>query len=403
MHIFRVPLLQRYILKELLQTFLMCSVSLLALVLITRIPYLRENFQGLNIQGSDFVKFFFYLIPSFLIILLPISCMLSVFLTFLRLNSDREFLAIKAGGISVYQLILAPALFSCLCMFLSFLVSLHGIAFGMTHFRELLLEIASTRAKVIIQPGVFNQDFIKGLTLFARVVDPVSGDLQQIIFEDDRITKSKKESNSNIGSITIIAPRGRISTDEETGRLVFSLFDGHVYRMSEKNVSILDFDEYAINIDLSEAFNSDYLTKIRPKDMSWANLRRTSHGGDGVEEKTRLIALTEIQKRLSLPFSCIVLGLFAVPLACSFEGVNRQIGMIISLSMFFLYYSFFSVGLSLGQSGKVPPIAALWASNVVFGILAITGFNLIAKERMFSLHLFAKKMVSSIKKRMRIS
>ena len=44
----------------------------------------------------------------------------------------------------------------------------------MGHFRETILEIANTRARVVVQPGVFNTDF-PNLVLFARQVNPGDG------------------------------------------------------------------------------------------------------------------------------------------------------------------------------------------------------------------------------------
>lgn len=63
-------------------------------------------------------------------LVIPIACMLSVFLTFLRMSTDRKLVALRAGGINIYQMLPAPLLFSVICMLLTLWVSLHWLAWG---------------------------------------------------------------------------------------------------------------------------------------------------------------------------------------------------------------------------------------------------------------------------------
>jgi lipopolysaccharide export system permease protein len=299
--------------------------------------------------------------------------MISIFLTFLRMSSDRELMALRANGISVYQILGAPTLFSLLCMGLAFVVSWHGIVWGMKNFRSTVLEIAHTRAKVVIQPGVFNQDLLN-LTLFARQVDPVSGRLRDVVFED----KTQPEHTS----VTILAPTGDIVTDEDQGQLVFTLKDGRLYRVEGERVSILSFGTYSIYLDLNKLFSGMDLGGVRPKEMSLEELRQVGRErGDYPERYLRKVQV-EIHKRWALPVSCLVLGIFAFPLACSFEGVRRQLGVVLSLFFFLLYYSIFSLGLSLGEAGTLSPLFGLWAGNVFFALTAAVGTVLVAKERL---------------------
>ncbi len=366
-------LLQRCIFKETVQNFVLCVVSLLSLILIGRGLQLRDLFLGLELGVGDIALLFLYMVPLFLLVVLPISCMISVFLTILRMSTDREIIALKAGGVGIYQLLFAPALFSFLCMCLAFGISLHGIAWGMSEFRSVVLEIASTRAKVTVQPGVFNKDFIPGLTLFARKVDPQTGKLQQVVFEDS----TRKDG----AGITILAPEGEIITDEQRGELVFFLKNGRIYRADDEHVNILGFEEYEVRLNLSEVFKDVDIGSIRPKEMPLEELRRLQHAGDSESRRTILKAGVEIQKRYSLPVACLILGIFALPLACAFEGTRRQMGIAISLLMFLIYYGIFSVGLNAGEGGRLSPKIGMWIGNVLFATAAVAGLILVAKER----------------------
>ena len=364
--------------------------ALLSLILIGRGVQMRELFMGLQFSFFDIALLFFYMVPMFLIMVLPISCMVSVFLTFLRMSTDRELVALKAGGVSIYQMLRSPAAFSFVCMCLAVFISLHAIAWGMNSFRTTILHIANTRAKVVIQPGVFNRD-IFGLTLFARKVDPETGRLSQVIFEDT--TQDERTS------VTVLAPEGDIVTDSERGALIFHLKNGRIYRVDNHNVSILEFEEYNVGLDLSSLFSSVDLGDIRPKEMSWSDLKTMDREQNAPDARYQRRVVVEMHKRWSLPVACLVLGVFALPLACAFEGVKRQLGIVLALFLFLLYYSFYSLGMTMGESGLLPPTIGLWIANILFSAAAIAGLHLTYKERVPSVSTFVQHLTARFRKR----
>lgn len=388
-----ISLTNRQIFSELVSVFSVCSGSLLALILIGRVLQLRELFLGLEVGLADLVRLFGYLGPFFLLLIIPIACMLSVFLTFLRMSTDRELVALKAGGISLYQLLPAPLLFGFLCTALTLFVSLYGLSWGMHNFRTTILDIAQTRARIVMQPGVFNQDIPK-ITIFARNVNSSEGTLHDVLVED------RSHNNTNI---VIVAPKGKIESDRNMGALLFRLMDGKIYRQQDKQMSVLDFREYIVRLSLSQMFKGFDLGEVKPKEMSWETLVSTHQNpGEKIHDGNfvRKVAV-EMHKRWALPLACFVLGLFAMPLACAFEGLQRQLGIVLALVNFLIYYSLFSVGLSTGESGTIPPQIGMWLPNGLFLVLGLLGLIQTAKERSLNImgllaHLrFTKRTVST--------
>ncbi|MDL2317350.1 LPS export ABC transporter permease LptF [Desulfovibrio sp. OttesenSCG-928-A18] len=365
--------MHRRIFKELTLTFIVSVFALLSLILISRGLQMRNTLLGLELGLSDVALLFWFMVPSFMILVLPISCMLSVFLTFLRMSTDRELVALKAGGVSILQMLRAPLFFSLICLGLALFISLYAISWGMNSFKSTILHIANTRAKIVVQPGVFNRD-IFGLTFFARKVDPVSGHMQQIIFED--------QTQEEHGGITVLAPEGDIFTDEAVGDLVFHLKNGRIYRVVEENVSILDFEEYYVRLDLSKLISDlgSSFSEVRPKEMSWGALLQMDKTRSAPSERYQSKVQVEIHKRWALPTACFVLGLFAVPLACAFEGVRRQLGVVLALVLFLLYYAAFSMGMTMAESGVLPSFFAVWMANALFLLIALLGLRLVNRE-----------------------
>ena len=372
MNVLRITSVQRYIMRELAQSFCMCFVSLLALILIGRGLQMRNLFLGLDLSGFDAALLFLYMVPMFMLIVVPFSCMISVFLTFLRMSTDRELVALRAGGVSLYQLLPAPLIFCTFCAILNIMVSLYGVSWGMGNFRTTVLDIANNRARIVVQPGVFNQD-IFGLTLFARQVDPDTQEMRNIIFED--------RTQDKMNRLTVLATRGSITSEPTTGSILFTLKDGHIYRADGQQFGILGFDEYEIRLDLSKVFSGIDIGEVRPKEMSWGALRTAYEQATAPSERFLIKVAVERQKRLALPAACIILGVFAMPLACMFEGVRRQMGVILSLVMFLVYYSMLSLGLSVAESGRVSPILGLWIPNVFFLFAGWIGLVLTVRER----------------------
>ena len=351
--------------------------SLVFLIVIGKVLQLRELFLGLDVGMLEMFKLFGYLIPAVLLMIIPIATMLSVFLTFLRMSSDRELVALKASGVSLYQLLPAPILFGLLCTALSLWVSMVGIAWGMENFRSSILELAQTRAKVVLQPGIFNKS-IPNLMVYSRSSNIASGELEHVLVQD-----TSQEENG----ITIIAPTGRIVSDTDEGEIRFLLYNGKIYRQNKNEISVLGFGEYVVRLSLSQLVKGVRLGKLRPSGMSYKQLKAIEKDPSLAESKSFIYkTAVEIPKRWAMPFGCLVLGLFAMPLACAFEGMRQQMGIVMALGNFLIYYSLLSVGTKAGEAGgALSPSITLWIPNVVFGILAIIGLYFTAKERSLNL------------------
>jgi len=370
-----IRLLSLHIFVELVSVFALSLGSLLALLLIGRLLSLRELFLSQDLALSDIVQLLIFLSPFFLLLLLPIACMLAVFLTFLRMNTDRELIALKAGGVSLYQLLPAPVVFCLLCTVLNFWISISGLAWGMDNFRVHVLEFARTKTQLMLQPGVFNRDF-KGLTLFAEQVTPGGGQLKTVFVRDG--------TRPDV-SATIVAPEGSVATDPDEGQILFLLRDGHIYRQSEKSLEVLGFETYVVRLDLSQLFRGYKLGDVKPKEVSWTRLGEmekdealVKRQGENFVRKIKV----ERHKRLVLPVACLVLGLFALPLAGAFQGLKQHLGLVLALGCFLVYYTLLSLGLSLGEAGSLDPVVGLWLPDVLFALAAAAGIRMTARERL---------------------
>jgi lipopolysaccharide export system permease protein len=367
-------LLYKELFKELASLFLLCLGIFLGLIVLGRLLKLSELLVNLDLNILDVGRLIFYLSPFFLLLLIPVACMFSMFLTFQRMSADRELIALRAGGVSLSQILPAPIVFLLLCALLNGFLSFQGVAWGMDRFQSTLLQLAKTKAQLSLQPGTFNEDF-PGLTIYAQNVDRSSGRLESVFVHD----ATRAES-----SLAIVAPVGHIRTDQQQGTISFVLRRGRIYHSRAKGSDILTFGEYSIGLDLRRLLGDVDIDRDDPKALSWSEIQRLLASRDLEEKKGREYVLElalEEQKRLALPASCFVLGFFAIPLGWLFEGVRRNVGALVVLSMFLTYYGLFSMGVSLGDSGRLSPLIGLWAPNAIFLLLSGWLFWLAKNER----------------------
>ncbi len=366
-------LLHRHIFIELLSVFALCAGSLLTLLLIGRMLQLRELFLSQSLTLWDVACMFAYLAPFFLLLLIPISCMLAVFLTFLRMGTDLESVALRASGVSLYQMLPAPLALCALGTVAALGISFWGLSWGMDNFRQTVLDLARTKTQLVLQPGVFNKDF-PGLTVYAQQADPARGELSTVFVQD--------RTRPGVAA-TILAPHGTVRTDADRGEIVFRLEGGKIYRQEETGLSVVGFGTYQVRMDLSRLLAGYDLGEVRPKEMSWGRLRAIDADpaqADGDGNALRKVRV-ELHKRVALPLACIVLGLFALPMAASFGGLNRHWGLLLALGFFLFYYTLLSLGLTLGETGTLPPAVGLWLPNALFLGVGLAGLRQAARER----------------------
>jgi len=360
--------------RELISIGGMCLAVFVALLLVGKMLRLRHLLVAMDLSVLDIGSLFVYLTPFFLMLLIPVAGMISTFLTFQRMSGDRELMALRAGGISLSQLLPAPGVFLLLCAGLTLFVSLFGVSWGMDRFQHTLLDLAQTRAQLSLRPGVFNRDF-PGLVVYARNVDRDSGEMRGIFIQDT--THGDK-------GVNILAPQGRVATDHNRGKVFFLLTNGRIYRLDQKQMEVLSFGSYRVSLDLSRLLQDVDVDRDKPRYMSWTELSRiAASSGQETDKSPEFIRTVRVErhKRWALPAACLVLGLVALPLGWILDELKRQYGAILIVGVFFAYYALFSLGLGLGQLGVLSPAVGVWSPNILFAVLAAVLFRQALRER----------------------
>jgi len=339
--------------------------------LLTKILDITNMIVNYRISLFDVLLLLIYSMPHFLEFVIPMSVMTTVLLTFFRLSSDNEIVALKAGGMSIYKL-LPPVLLFCLigCILTGFM-TIYGLPWGRLSFEKLTYEVASSNVNIGMKERTFNDNF-KDVMLYTNKIDLKNKTLLDIFIEDQR--------TKNIIS-TVVAPKGEMYSEPDKLLFHLRLHNGTINQVDieSRTVHSINFDTYNINLDLKKSVPGKKGRKDE-KEMSIAELRKNLK--DAVNKDTKYYAiLIEFHRKFSIPFACFALGLLGVPFGVQSKSVKRAFGLGLGLIFFLLYYLILSAGWVFGEAGIYPPLIGMWMPNIVTGGIGLYLFVRTANDR----------------------
>ncbi|UCD91077.1 MAG: LPS export ABC transporter permease LptF [Desulfobacterales bacterium] len=351
-------IIYRYIFKEMIPPFVISLIFFTFVFLMAEMLKVINMVVNYDVGVLTVLLMLVYSTPYFLTFVTPMSIMMAVLLTFLRLSSDNELIALKTSGMSIYRL-LSPVMLFCLfgCT-LTLFMTLYGMPWGRLAVKKLVYEVVSSNLEVGLKDRTFNDDF-KDVVLYVNKINPRNKELQDIFIEDKR--------SQNV-VITTVAPKGELVSDPEKHVWLLLLYNGTTYQVDLNNRSsnFIGFETYEIRLDMNRAITNYKQRAKHRKEMSLSELQKylsTNAQKDTLYYKM----LMELHKKFSIPVACFALGLLAVPLGIQSKSAKRSLGLVLGLVCFLCYYLLLSVGLVFGETGAYPPFIGMWFPNLAMG------------------------------------
>jgi len=355
-------IVNRYLFKEMIPPFVINLLFFTFVFLLTRILDITNMIVNYRVSLSAVSLMLLYSIPHFLEFVIPMSVMMSVLLTFLRMSGDNEMVALKAGGISVYELLPSVFLFCLIGCFLTGFMTIYGKPWGRMSFKTLTYEVIASNIDIGLKERTFNDKF-KDVMLYMNRIDLKNNLLIDVFIEDQRA--------KNVVS-TVVAPTGKLLSEPDNLVFHLQLYDGSINQVDLKNRSVhsISFDTYDISLDLKKDVSA---AKSRQKDEKEMSLFELFHylKASVAKNSQYYSALIEFHKKFSISFACFALGFLAVPLGIQSESTRRSSGLGLGLILFLAYYLLLSAGWVFGEAGKYPPVIGMWVPNIVMGSIGL--------------------------------
>jgi lipopolysaccharide export system permease protein len=363
--------LYTHIIKELISPFVLGLLIFTFILLTNRILKLMDLVVNKGVGLEEVIKLITYLLPSFFMLTIPMSVLLAILIALGRLSADNELIAMKASGVSLYQ-ILAPFLALCITGFLlTNMLTLLLLPEGNRAFKNQLFSLSKRHSEANLQERIFNDDF-EDLIIYINEIPGQGKRMRGIIISDKR--------ESAIPSL-IIGEEGMIISDQNEMKVTLRLFNGSIHRAAGDSPSYQRaiFETYDMNLQLSNE-QSENDMEAKYSEQSVAALLQLLN--DPTKEKRSLIKIrTEIHKRFAFPFACVVLGLVGIPFGAYRRKGTRSYGFVLCIIILFLYYVFLNFGETLAKRGVLYPALGIWLPNVVLGIIGSYLLYVVGRER----------------------
>lgn len=364
----KVTILDRYVAREVLAPFGL-GVALLTFALVTgKLLKLTDMVVNHGVTVGEVLGLLAYIMPAFLELTFPMAVLLGVLLGFGRMSGDREMIAARACGVSLYRLAIPVVAFGICVYVISSWFALSLRPWANAHLEQRIFYLTRTKVASALREKIFNRSF-KGIVLYVDQVAPGGSDLKGVMISDARNAEQQN---------TIIAHSGILIPDERAHTITLRLFDGSIFGVEAKTgaAHITSFKMYDLTVRPEESLG---MNPTEPDELSYPALRAAIASARAAG-KPDYEAETELARRFTVPFATILFAILGMSLGLkpARGGQSERFG--VSVALFFMYYSLMKLGQTLAEGGVLNAFAAMAIPDIVFLALAIWLFVRAAED-----------------------
>lgn len=338
-----------YVMRLLLWPALMITLTLTGIIWLTQALRFIDFIINRGLSVFEFVRVTGLLLPSLLVIVIPVAMFVSTLFAYHRLSQDSELVVMEASGLSPWKVAFPAMMMAGIFTVFVYINTLWLQPAANREFKDLQNFLRSNYSSVLLQEEVFNTP-VDGLTVYIRERDSM-GHLKGILVHDNRVKEH---------AVTMMAEEGQM-VNTKAGPS-FNLQRGMRQEEQAGRISWLDFDSYNVDINFYTEAAADrpreakerYITELFSPEM------------EASAELNRFRA--EAHQRLTWPLFTLALSLLAVITIISGEFSRRGMWKRIAIS------SALALGLVLCDFGLVNMLVKLpmaWPSAYLFPLVLI--------------------------------
>ncbi len=357
---FRVMILDRYLVAELIGPFLF-GVSAFTLIFVaTQILALARFVSDEHAPLAAAIGYFLWQMPQFMLYVIPMALLLGTLLAMQRLSGESEITAMKAGGIGLSRIV-TPLLIVGLIMSLFDLV-----------LQEYIVPLANLQAQSIKAEVIEHINPVAGNTIVALPL-PDGGKQVTIAKALDQSTQSLLGVTVNVldtqGRPTNIISAARARYDAGT----WTFFDSVTYVFApDGSVNVHRAPTTIVNVGERPDQIAKHTDITDPQQMSRADIKAALGSGQLSGQQVRTFTATYASK-LAGPFAAFVFTLIAVSFGLRpVRGGGTGLGFGLAVAIVFTYYVVATVFLSVGELSTWLAGIAAWTPNALFTVIGLS-------------------------------
>jgi lipopolysaccharide export system permease protein len=358
-----LKILDRYIFAELLPAFSI-SVGSLCFVMLTReLLRLVELFVSKGIGLLPILKVFLHLMPSFLVLTLPIAGIIASITAFSRLSFDKELVAMRAAGLSLTRLSLPVLVFSCLVFGLTLVLSQWGQPWTSVSLKKLALSLLRDQLTLAFDKGVFNEPIPRMVIYVSDTPQETEG----IFISDERNPREAR---------IIVASGYSVLSDPGSNQVGIRLKNGTIHTRPDDmdQYQQAKFSTYDLKLNVDQSLYA--AVDERPsREAVLAQLEQSNW-----QDTTALRRLMESYKDLAFPTASLIFGMLGIPVGIVSNRSGRIGGFTAGVMIIIVYYVLNVLCEFFVTTRLLSPFAGAWLPNAVFFGTALVLFYRVSRR-----------------------
>ena len=347
----------RYLAKEVYGT-LLASTAVLLLLLISNqfVHYLTQAAAGV-MPLHTVMQIISLQMPLLLPILLPLGLYIGILLAYGRLYADREMIVLWSCGFSKMQLTVITLTFSVVIAMITAVLTLYVQPNVEIYKRHILMDAASASPLETIAADQFVPLLNGDLVFYAEKLSRDHKTLKNVfVAHRDHQTTTTKDP---IWDIVVAKSSGQMIDTKTRDRFVV-LQDGYRYQGAPGNPSyqVIRYQDYGVRIQ------KDAIPPEKRADtMSTHQLLTHRHGNS--------ILQAELQWRIALPLSTLILALLAIPLSKVEPRQGKYAQLLPAFLLYIVYVNLLFVSRSWLSREQIASSIGLWWVHALMLLVAL--------------------------------
>lgn len=352
-------LIARYVFKGAFPYVLLSLVLLTAILLTQQSGRFAELALSADLPLSLVVEITIALLPSVLVMTLPVAVLAGIVIGFARMGSDSEIVALRAAGVGTWGMLWPALLIGLLATVAATFLHLREAPQAARALSRTALQGALRKLESPVEPRTFNTE-IPGYVFYVRDGDKAQGSWARVF-----IYAQQRDGFTRV----VTARSGRIDSSGDKAELVLS--DAVRMKMpaagsADHNYVVERFDLLRLAIDTGRARLIQ--KEVRAEELSWSDLKKQSHSAVITERRE---AERTIHRRLALSVAPLVFALFGGLLGLRIRRGGRGAGILLTIAVVIFYYLISLLGESLSRTNTVPAIVGQWMATADLLLLSL--------------------------------
>jgi lipopolysaccharide export system permease protein len=349
-------IVDRYLARELLVSFLATTLILLLVTVGGTLADLLQKIARGHIPADLLLALIGLRTVDALTVLAPLAVFLGVQIAYGRLYRESEMAVFSASGLAMTGLLRPLMLLALPLAFVMALISFWLAPAAVRQSQSLLQEASRSLIIAGLEPGRFvplpNNDGM----IYVETMNADGTTFKKMFVASEKVNATDGTSNLNV----ITAEDGELFHDADGSGRYLGLNNGFRVEgiIGKDNYRLMRYERNDIKLQDSESDNSaDSVKRSAPT----AELLASQ---DPVQR-------AELQWRLAVPISTLVLILLALPLAKSSPREPRYARLLIAMLAWMIYNSGVTLGRSWMSQGRMSPLLGFWWIQIPTAVIAL--------------------------------